>query len=676
MKSASTDRRTYLIRNQLKSSQGHSYTKATYIDDDGLEQVFTDLKYPVHISKQGKPPEYANTNYKPAAAQTNFSVINRAGIYSNKNTASDYNGIFVKNRLFKFYDGKRLNELSDTADNIDFDMINAFHFFTKASGNSIVLDVENTDGETDNYFQDLFDLYYSGGLYSGGTYTPAGYFVATLNRQFKNIEKWNSFTVTCPSTGHSVYYRMGVDKDEIEFANTTSDDWTFAGYTTGGTDVFNLDVEKYSVIQVAVIYDGVTWSDTVTTTITLDIQSYVEWVLLGSFYLDDPKFTDKPAGEISIINITGRNSWKKALEVEINLPDVSSMYLDDLIEEVADQTGLSYTASSIADLSGYGLRVLTGGYGDSVKVDEIFNDIMDIIGKDYRMWIDDDNVLWVTARSTAYLVDTVFNYKNYIKADESNQSDKQLQRVTVFNKKNVLNATITLGSDTFVASGAQEISWANNAIAKYWEKTINSGTLDISDVEFDDTNKKAIFTLTGAGSITITVKGNEFSSTEPDYFGEAANITNLEANNGQRIQIENLLVKSMTEAKQMAENKIDDFGTPEFNVKVLTSYLHSLEDINDLALWVSEDLFDSSIFEIIGIEHIISSEVSKKTELELLDTGRKFTDEGNIVWDRDLYGDTSAWQFDIGIFYDSSYRIGVTRNEILAQKTYIRDVDF
>ena len=48
-------------------------------------------------------------------------------------------------------------------------------------------------------------------------------------------------------------------------------------------------------------------------------------------------------------------------------------------------------------------------------------------------------------------------------------------------------------------------------------------------------------------------------------------------------------------AQTTAENKLNNFGTPDFNVKVLTSYLHPLEEINDLALWVSEDLFDSSI---------------------------------------------------------------------------------
>ena len=297
---------------------------------------------------------------------------------------------------------------------------------------------------------------------------------------------------------------------------------------------------------------------------------------------------------------------------------------------------------------------------------------MQIIGNDYRMWMDENNILYVTQKRSDYAVDIVYNYKHYIKAMESNQSDRQLQRVTVFNEQEVIDETTTLGSDTFTTDGDHEISWSNDAIAKYWEKTINSGNLDITAVEFDDANKKAIFTLSGAGSITITVKGCEFSTSVPAYYGEAADVDNLENNNGNRNQLINELIISMAEAQAVAERHIEDFGTPVFDVDITYAFLDSLTQASDQALVVSEDLFYNQIFQVISIKYKIESETEKFAEFELYDTGRTFYD---VIYDLDYFEDIGFdWQYDIGLIYDSDYRIGVTRAEILAQKTYTQDI--
>jgi len=393
---------------------------------------------------------------------------------------------------------------------------------------------------------------------------------------------------------------------------------------------------------------------------------------MGTFLLDEPKFIDPPGSEMSNVEITGRNAWKRSLKSKINLENINGKYLHEVIKLVADQANLTYTGSSIADLTSYGARTLTGGLGDQIEVEKIYEKIMQIIGKDYRMWMDENNILFVTQKRSDYAVDIVYNHRHYIKAKESNQSDKQLQRVTAFNEKRVLDEVTTLGNDTFATDGDHEISWVNAAIAKYWEKTINSGNLDITAVEFDDANKKAIFTLSGAGSIIITVKGCEFDGAAPAYYGEAVDVDNLENNNGNRVQLTNELLISMAETQAVAERHIEDFGTPAFDIDIDYAYLDSLTQASDQALVVSEDLFYNQIFQVISIIYKIGSETEKTAEFELHDTGRTFYD---IVYDLDLYGNIGFnWQFGIGIIYDSKYRIGVTRAEILAQKTYTQDI--
>ena len=89
---------------------------------------------PINIKKLGSPPKYANTNYTPATAECSFTVLNKSGIYSPKNTNSAYNDILKRDRIFKFYDGKKIDLSDETDENIS--LVNSYLFYTKVNNDS------------------------------------------------------------------------------------------------------------------------------------------------------------------------------------------------------------------------------------------------------------------------------------------------------------------------------------------------------------------------------------------------------------------------------------------------------------------------------------------------------------------------------------------------------------
>ncbi len=197
-----------------------------------------------------------------------------------------------------------------------------------------------------------------------------------------------------------------------------------------------------------------------------------------------------------------------------------------------------------------------------------------------------------------------------------------------------------------------------------------TGTMTVSAVSF--TRDQAIVTISGTGTIDVEVRGNEYEvdtngsgTDEPDVYGEAANVNLVETRLGKTYNVINPLILDDTEAIRIAEDFVVEYGTPAFNVDIEDNFINALIDANDPVMFISEDLFESTIYELKGLSYNFLSETKKIASFELLDTGRKFTDEGAITYDRDFYDITiTPVIYGIGHFYDSIYRIGATESEI------------
>jgi hypothetical protein len=358
LKSLSTDNRTDEAKQKLKGSSCYSYTRVYYVDDNGDDQFIEDVTYPIRIRKYAEPPKFANVAYNPAAAEVNFQVINKNGVYSPKNSDSALSGVLVRDRVFKFYDGKYLQSLTTESSQV-INLDEATLYFTQfgrdsaAAIESITLDRNNTVGTVDSHFTDWFPVYGSFN-YDGDDYAPDGYALWKIDREFSHAEKFTKFIITANSTDGTIWYKLGNDEDEMN-STGTSTGWIEGGSLSVGDTTITINAENARFLWIVVIFETWDWSDSISISgLTFYYQSHIEWTLLGTFLLDDPGFGDRQSPEISMISCSGRNVYKKALETKQNIEDVDGVALDQIIKDLCDIVGINYTATSIADLSGYG----------------------------------------------------------------------------------------------------------------------------------------------------------------------------------------------------------------------------------------------------------------------------------------------------------------------------------
>ncbi len=687
MRSASTLARSEEIAGQLTASQCKAETAVYFENADGEWQLLEHLNEErgVDWDESGQRFDFANIALVPACATISFEVLNPQGIYSPGSDTELDNVLDVDTRI-KIKSGYLLKDVGlETSEEMSIvDGLYGFSFYTKNTLGYIQPDSANSDGNTDTYFTDLFNTYYDEETYDDSTYTPAGYFVSTFPFAKKFLNQINSFTVTSNSTAGTIYYRTFNDKESFEENNQTSASWTNAGATIDGTaevEIASGNNDKY--IQVAVIWDGISWSDDVRITdISIFYRSYIEWIYESVYYLDSPEYTDPAVPEFPLVICSGRDAFKKAIETDVNLADVTGQTPDEIIKDVCDIIGLGYTDDSIADLTAFGTRTLATGLEDTVKAIDIFQKLIEICTQKgltrYVMYTRfdetiDDNILFIQPRPETFESFAAFS-KNYLTSIGSKRKnyDRLMKRMTVVSKNGVADASELLDTDTFTTNGTKTLSWSGDAEYKRFTVDIDGDVTVTLDTTTPVNPTSIDFIVTGSGvfSVTINVYGNRWSSGAPDFEGESINYTNMVLNKGQTRRIENLLVKSDNECQAIAEAFVEDYGNPSFEAGGLTyPYLYLLADLNDGALVISPIVFINTIYLITGIKHHWdrSEAPGDQSQFNLVDSGFTLDELVDLEWDTDL-------RFDSGLLWDMKFPLSQT--EDTTDYDYLKPVEF
>jgi hypothetical protein len=636
-------------------------SKVTWFDPDDNEYVLNDVADGITTSKETESPQYANYDRKPSASSCSFTVINTNGDYSTESDDAK-STILQKDRKVAIYFGILLDAVGNSTNyDIGLNNIDAKFFYTKYNvGGYVELDATNASAITDENYQDVFDVYYDSINYGDGTYTPSGYAVYTFDRIDKIYECFESISVTCNSTKGKIYYRLVNDLnyvDEILDDGKESTSWTYGTDTINGTQTIDIDMCGYRYIQVGIILYSDTWGDGVQISLVrLTYQSYVQWFKDNTFLLDDPEFIEPADPEIPYVNCTGRDAWKRAIETEINLPDLSAgVTIDELIKTICDTANIEYTLTSIADLSAFGDRVLADGLGEMTRIDEIFEYLMQIVGSAYQMWIDLDGYLNVGEKPDDYLVDFVFNYVNYVSASKKFNRSKFLKRITFLTDTQSIDVEEVLKSETYTTAGTKVVDWsvAGESQSITPVVTVNSGSCTVTLSGIDLASQTATFVITGTTfNVTIDIYGYLYASSVPDFYGEAANLTNLAANNGNSVVVVNPLIISNTEATRMADDYMSAYGDPAYSISLKYCFLMPLLEINDQIMMWSRRFYDENLYIITGVTNVYNIS-SAYTEFILSDTGRKLSQEGTFVYDRNGYNiGADDIQYDAGFLYD------------------------
>ena len=510
-RSASTTERTEEIIGLLSSDRCKALMKL-YVKRNGawLHVDDLDTQSGIRINKSAKKYAYANFNLTPVTSQISFQVVNDQGKYS-EGSGDTMAGLFDLDTEVQVRGGYILDTASDVTYDVPFatsGTLTLYLYRTEVYGGYIR--TTPTNSITDDYLQSYFDVYYDTVPYGSATYTPAAYvlFKKELSDDPSEIETLTSFQITCNNTKGTILYKT-TETDDPLFP------WTSAGATVNGTKTVPLSGNN-NWLFVAVIFDGISWSDDIRVTdLVINYKSQYEELYKENFYLDSPSFNEPASPGIPRVSCEGRDIYKRALETDVNLTDLSSgVQLDVLIKAICDNIGIQYNTTSIADLSGFGNRTLKNGYNATVKAEEIFADIMQIINKSgsrYQMYMEydsvlDANILFVQPFVPDYDVSFVFDFRNYNSlGDKRKNYDKLLKRFTVLNEDRVPNEEVQLDTDTVNGAGTLTLSWTGNAENKRIT-TSGVGSATITTV----TPTSMVITYTGATALVITAYGTKW----------------------------------------------------------------------------------------------------------------------------------------------------------------------
>jgi hypothetical protein len=690
MRKASTADITEEIQLNLISSNCQTATKLeVYVND--IPQVLNELDESAGIdwTESGKKQKSFKQTLTPLAGEISFNVVNEKGKFST-GSGTTFEDILDNETKIRFSAGYFLDSAkAEETESLNLNNVSGLYPFsqfyhTQYTSNYVYLDI-SSETEIPSHFTDIFIPFYDSETYDDSNYSPDAYNIQTYDTGGSNHEQINSFDITCNNTEGTVYYRSF--NNSVSLDKSTTSQWESVGATVDGTKSIILSTPiKKRFFQVAVVYDGVSWSDDLRiTNVTIYKQSFVEFMYKSVYYLDTPEFTDPEEPEIPMIYCNGRDAWKRAIAKEINIPDMSgggALQVDELIKEIADQINMPYTSSSIADLSAFSDITWSSGLADLEEADEVFELCMQkTLSTGYQMYLkyddtEDENILFVTQQPDALEADGAFNYNNYINIDSTRKNnDKMLQRITIITDQQVVNAKEQLAQTAFTTTGAKTMSWSGNAaykdisIDKPDDITISG--LSVSPTQIDFT----IDSITG--TVTVTVDGNKWKSTNPTYEGEAINLDNMIKGKGSTSRLVNPLFISDNECKTQAEAFITNFSSPVFEARGLTwPYVNLIPEINDVFLMWRRFFFRDNLYFITGVSHHWDRDVepTESTSFNLEDSGRNYSEQSSFIWD-----DSPVLnQYDKGYVWDMGISTPInTDDEInaIADALVVHNVD-
>ncbi len=686
MRSASSTAILEIIQNQLISHNAKTVVKLE-VDVDGSWDLITDfdVKKGVDWSESGKNQKNSTIALTPLTGEIKFQVYNEQGKYST-GSGTSVEDLFDNNtkiRIQAGYDvGDNLAEQAQVLNlnDISGTLIKSYFFHTAHSGGTVIID--SSSGFTATHFTDLFIPLYDSETYDDSTYSPDAYTVQTYDSAEPGFEQFNSFTVTANNTDGTIYWRTFDDADEL--GSSISTQWNNEGTTVNGTKTIDLDPDIINerFIQVAIIYDGITWGGgQVISDITVTIQSSIEFLYKSVYYLDTPSFDDPASPILPMVFCSGRDIWKQALETDINIADFSGVPIapTDFIKLIADKCKIQYSATSIATITGFTNINWDKGFADVIKGNVAFEKIMQKIQPTgFQMYTEyddtfEDNILFVVQKPSTLIADGNFSYRNYNNIGNNRKNaDKILQRFTIITDSQIVAAEELLDTESISATGDTVFSWAGDAQFKRFEADLPAnirGTVVV-------TPTGATLTVTSiTGTVVVELYGNKWDSTAPAFEGEAIGFNNQIDGLGNTSRSINPLMTSDAECASVALSFISSFQVPVQEAQGLRwPYINLLPEINDVEMLWRRFIADDNLYFLTKATHHWDrgKTPNEFTMFNLDDSGRNFSETSSFVYD-----DTpTPMSYDRGFLYDMGISTPISTDaEIDAASIIIRNTD-
>jgi len=604
----------------------YSSTQSTFVD-------FTDLEgRTIELSNENR--RYMVYSFMPPSKKISFTLNNFEQLYStgSGNTKAT---ILKKNLIVRAWSGFELTQSeAQTSQSDDFASTNKF-VHTQKSGSTVIYDISSYTGTVDG---NLLKNMYNSNTYGATTYEYSGYYLKTFTitdaeRKFKQA------TITTSSADFDFRYRVSPYSD---FFGAT---WSTISSIASGSNTknFNADLDD-DYLQVALLFKKATGA---INSISVLKEDNVFLFKQGTFILDDPNYQDTK------VVCNGRDYLKKALETEINLPDLTgTLNVATAMTYVLDRCGVPYdTAEWDTTSTTISVDATVAEQLDNISGWQALDFLMDAVNAgddDWRLKTEETGNLSLKKIPTDVEADyTIHYFYNIESIDKDLDSDKQLQRITVMNKDIVVNPEIELKTYTGTAT-ALHLTYGTTAL--YVRYTDDNSVIITEDSR---SNTAIDFTLSGSTSDIVLYGCTPKNALTVEVFAEAGNSDNIVNNEGSTYKRINPFM-SANMCQKFADYLIGFYGDPAKKI-TLSMVPNPYLELNDNLV-----IFDLYTYtdDIYGLTSIRESwnEPALKVQLTLEDRG---FDLGDFIWDRNGFkSGINDLDYDKGFVWDQNLEIG------------------
>ena len=645
MKSGSNNTITdFLLYDVVGGASPKPRIKTEYFDDATSTYIefASDIENRnIQISTENK--RYASYSFMPPVKQMDMQLNNFGQVYST-GSGNAKASILKKNLKVRCWSGYDLIEgLGNTTLQNGAFTNTAKHFHTKLSSGKVYMDITDSTVATIATASQLGGVAMGSTTYGTLTYGYPGYYTKTIKISEEHDPV--SFTANVSTGNFSMRHRVSETSD---FSGAVWSDFTTLSAGENTITIDGLASDEY--VQYLMRFNNSLWNDTdYITSVGVNYEDTVFLAKRGTFIIDEPSYSDK-------VKVTGRDYLKKALETEINLPDLTvSKTVQQRLTEVFDRCSIPYdTASwdSIATACAVSNATIAEDLSDKSgwKICDLLMDTINAGTNDVYFTFDENGNAIVKYIETDVEADWVTHYRYNIESVSKNfDSDSQLQRCTVMNKSIIVNSEITLGTFTGTTSGTNlHLTYGTTAMyVRYTDAN------SIIDAESDRTNTAIDFTVADSLAYNIVMFGCHPKSVTDEIWAESGNSANIIKNDGSTYKRVNPFM-SQANAKAFADFIVTKNGNPKFTMTVKQQVNPLLEvGIDNLMVFDKYSYTDN----IYGLQEINESwnNPSLKETIKLKDRG---FDLGRFIWDRngsspginDLKWSTGlVWSQDLGV---------------------------
>jgi hypothetical protein len=584
---------------------------------------------------------YLSYSFMPPVKRMSLTLNNFGQVYST-GSGDEKASILKKNLLIRCWSGFELTAAQEFDAVSDFDN-NTKKVHVKKIGSKLFSDIASYTGTV----TDAAELsLYGGTTYGATTYSPLGYY-QKLETLINGEQTFSIVKINANSSNFDFKYRVS------PFADFSGSVWSTFSDIVSGLNTKNISAGiNDDYLEYLIRFKAPQWGTAdFISTVTLTKADKQFLFKRGIFVADEPQFSNTK------VTVQARDYLKKALETEINMPDMSSTTnIGTAVSFVLDRCNIPYDVSNW-DLTSTTITV-NGTLHEQLnnksgwKILDLLMDAQNAGNDDWRLKTEEDGGMSLkkvpTDREADWSAHYFFNIEN---VNKNFDSDKQLQRVTMMNKDFIVDPEARLKTVSGTAGSTLHVTYGTTAVYVRYTDTLGAIL-----TETDRSNTAIDFSMNSGDAYDIELFGcTPKNALTDEIFAERGNAQNIIKNDGSTYKRVNVFMD-----QAMAEDFTDFIiglnGDPKKKV-TLSMVSNPLIELNDNIVVFDLYTYTDDIYNLQSIREAWNDPSLKDTWI-LQDRGINLDP---FIWDRNgLFSGVNDLKYDVGLVWDQDIDINAT----------------